>query len=288
MRKIAFTKMEGCGNDYVYLDGFSEDLRLAEGDIPSLARAVSDRHYGVGSDGLVLILPPTSPDSADLRMRMFNADGSEAEMCGNGIRCFARYVYEAGHVAGEEFTVETGAGILVPKIIKENGSISMIQVDMGEPVLEGDRIPVDGYGMNRVINEEIQVQGQSFKMTCVSMGNPHCVVFVEDAENFPIYELGRHFETHTKFPRKTNTEFVQVIDRQHLRMRVWERGAAVTLACGTGSCATLTAAVLNGLADRRAEVQLDGGRLVIEWNEQDNHLYMTGPALQVFSGSYPL
>lgn len=209
-------------------------------------------------------------------------------MCGNGIRCFARYVYEAGHVTGDAFTVETGAGILVPKIIKENGNISMIEVDMGEPVLEGDKIPVAGYGMNRVINEEIQVQGKTFKMTCVSMGNPHCVVFVEDAENFPIYELGRFFETHEKFPRKTNTEFVQVMDRQHLRMRVWERGAAVTLACGTGSCATLTAAVLNGLADRRAEVQLDGGRLVIEWNEQDNHLYMTGPALQVFSGTYPL
>ena len=276
-----FTKWQGTGNDFVLIDC----MNRSEEPYVAAAQEICDRHYGIGADGILLVLPS---DKADIRMRIINADGSEAEMCGNGIRCFARYVYEAGHVTGDAFTVETGAGILVPKIIKENGNISMIEVDMGEPVLEGDKIPVAGYGMNRVINEEIQVQGKIFKMTCVSMGNPHCVVFVEDAENFPIYELGRFFETHAKFPRKTNTEFVQVMDRQHLRMRVWERGAAVTLACGTGSCATLTAAVLNGLADRRAEVQLDGGRLVIEWNEQDNHLYMTGPALQVFSGTYPL
>ena len=232
----------------------------------------------------MLVLPS---DKADIRMRIINADGSEAEMCGNGIRCFARYVYEMGYVKTDEFTVETGAGILVPKIIKENDVISMIQVDMGEPILEGDKIPVAGYGMNRVINEDIQVEGQNFKMTCVSMGNPHCVVFVEDAENFPIFEIGHSFEIHEKFPRKTNTEFVQVLDRQHLRMRVWERGAAVTLACGTGSCATLTAAVLNDLADRRAEIQLDGGKLVVEWAE-DNHLYMTGPALEVYTGTYEI
>lgn len=279
-----FTKWQGTGNDFVLIDC----LDKPEDRYAAAAKEICDRHYGIGADGILLVLPS---DKADIRMRIINADGSEAEMCGNGIRCFARYVYEAGYVSSDEFTVETGAGILVPKIIKEdgeNGKIAMIQVDMGEPILEGDKIPVAGYGMNRVINEEIIVQGQSFKMTCVSMGNPHCVVFVEDAESFPIHELGRFFETHEKFPRKTNTEFVQVLDRRHLRMRVWERGAAVTLACGTGSCATLTAAVLNNLADRRAEVRLDGGNLVIEWNEQDNHLYMTGPALQVFKGTYSL
>lgn len=282
-----FTKWQGTGNDFVLIDCLdrTEDACAAYDVYAAAAREICDRHYGVGADGILLALPS---DKADVRMRIINADGSEAEMCGNGIRCFARYVYEAGHVSGEEFTVETGAGILMPKIIRENGNISLIRVDMGEPVLEGDRIPVAGYGMNRVIDEEIVVKGQSFKMTCVSMGNPHCVVFVEDVEAFPIYELGRFFETHEKFPRKTNTEFVQVLDRRHLRMRVWERGAAVTLACGTGSCATLTAAVLNGLADRRAEVQLDGGRLMIEWNEKDNHLYMTGPAVQVFKGRYLL
>lgn len=279
-----FTKCQGTGNDFVLIDC----LDKPEDRYAAAAKEICDRHYGIGADGILLVLPS---DKADIRMRIINADGSEAEMCGNGIRCFARYVYEAGYVSSDEFTVETGAGILVPKIIKEDGEhgkIAMIQVDMGEPILEGDKIPVAGYGMNRVINEEIIVQGQSFKMTCVSMGNPHCVVFVEDAEKFPIHELGRFFETHEKFPRKTNTEFVQVLDRRHLRMRVWERGAAVTLACGTGSCATLTAAVLNNLADRRAEVRLDGGNLVIEWNEQDNHLYMTGPALQVFKGTYSL
>lgn len=279
-----FTKWQGTGNDFVLIDC----LDKPEDRYAAAAKEICDRHYGIGADGILLVLPS---DKADICMRIINADGSEAEMCGNGIRCFARYVYEAGYVSSDEFTVETGAGILVPKIIKadgENEKIAMIQVDMGEPILEGDKIPVAGYGMNRVINEEIIVQGQSFKMTCVSMGNPHCVVFVEDAENFPIHELGRFFETHEKFPRKTNTEFVQVLDRRHLRMRVWERGAAVTLACGTGSCATLTAAVLNNLADRRAEVRLDGGNLVIEWNEQDNHLYMTGPALQVFKGTYSL
>ncbi|MDD3115378.1 MAG: diaminopimelate epimerase [Anaerovibrio sp.] len=273
-----FSKWQGTGNDFVLIDC----MKQSEEPFVQAAQKICDRHYGIGADGILLVLPS---QTADIRMRIINADGSEAEMCGNGIRCFARYVYEAGHVHTQEFTVETGAGILVPKIIKQNGTISMIQVNMGEPVLEGDNIPVDGYGMERIINEAITVKGHDFKMTCVSMGNPHCVIFVEDAEAFPIYELGQLFETHAKFPRKTNTEFVQVIDRQHLRMRVWERGAAVTLACGTGSCASLTAAVLNGLADRKAEIQLDGGRLIIEWAEKDNHLYMTGPAEKVFTGA---
>lgn len=279
--KFNFTKWQGTGNDFVLIDCLQEP----EADYIGAAKALCDRHYGIGGDGILLVLPS---EKADIRMRIINADGSEAEMCGNGIRCFARYVYEAGHVQSEEFTVETGAGILIPKMIKDTeGNVAMVQVDMGEPILEGDKIPVTGYGMNRVIKEDLEVAGKTYQMTCVSMGNPHCVIFVDDAEGFPIYELGRQFETHAKFPRKTNTEFVQVLDRQHLRMRVWERGAAVTLACGTGSCATLTAAVLNDLADRKAEIQLDGGRLVVEWAE-NNHLYMTGPAEEVFSGVYYL
>ena len=182
---------------------------------------------GIGGDGVLYVLPS---DKADFRMRIFNTDGSEAEMCGNGIRCFARYLHDFGLTEKEEFTVETGAGILVPRLQLEAGKVTGVRVDMGEPVLEGEKIPVTGFGMNRVIEEDIEVKGKNYKMTCVSMGNPHCVIFVEDAEAFPIYDLGASFESHPAFPRKTNTEFVEVRDRQHVRMRVWERGAAVTLA----------------------------------------------------------
>lgn len=274
--EIAFSKWQGTGNDFVLVDCIKqpcEDILVAH------AKEICDRHYGIGADGVIMLLPS---DKADVKMRIINADGSEAEMCGNGIRCFARLAVEVGCVPAGKFTVETGAGILVPEVFE---GTNKVQVDMGEPVLEGDKIPVAGYGLNRVISEDINVQGQEFKMTCVSMGNPHCVVFVPDAEKFPIYDFGPHFEKHEKFPRKTNTEFVQVLDRQHLRMRVWERGAAVTLACGTGSCATLVAAVLNDLTDRSVEIQLDGGNLQIEWAE-NNHLYMTGPADKVFTGTY--
>ena len=274
--KFSFSKWQGTGNDFVLIDCLQEP----PADYVALATQLCDRHFGIGADGILLVLPS---EKADIRMQIINADGSEAEMCGNGIRCFARYVYEAGHVAQEEFTVETGAGILVPHIIKEAGAVTQVQVDMGEPILAGDQIPVAGYGMHRVVKEHIQVQGKDFQMTCVSMGNPHCVVFVDSAKEFPIHELGPHFEKHPKFPRKINAEFAEVIDPTHIRMRVWERGAAVTMACGTGSCATLTAAVLNGYAERKAEIQLDGGKLQVEWAE-NNHLYMTGPAEQVFTG----
>lgn len=277
--KFPFTKWQGCGNDFVMIDGFAN--AIAEEDYAAVSKAACDRHYGIGADGIILLLPS---DKADIRMRIINADGSEAEMCGNGIRCFAALAYNLGMVKETEFTVETGAGILVPRM-EETGRKSQVRVDMGEPVLEGDNIPVAGFGMNRVISEDITVKDKTFKMTCVSMGNPHCVTFVDDAEKFPIYEYGPLFEKHEKFPRKVNAEFVEVIDRQHIRMRVWERGAAVTLACGTGSCATLTAAVLNGLADRKAEIQLDGGKLTVEWAE-NNHLFMTGPAEEVYSGEY--
>ena len=276
---LAFTKWQGCGNDFVLADGRDAGL---PGDAAELSRRVCDRHYGIGADGLIFVLPS---DKADFCMRIFNADGSEAEMCGNGIRCFARLVYEEGMTDKESFTVETGAGVLTPRIVKENGDIIGIRVDMGEPVLAADKIPVAGFGKNRVVAEEIEVLGNRYKATCVSMGNPHCVVFVGDVDEVAMETVGPAFEHHSWFPRRTNTEFVAVRDRAHLRMRVWERGAAVTLACGTGACASLVAAVLNGVSERCAEVELDGGRLYIEWAE-DNHIYMTGPAERVFSGTY--
>ena len=277
---LAFTKWQGCGNDFVLVDGRTSGL---PGGTAELSRRVCDRHYGIGADGLIFVLPS---DKADFCMRIFNADGSEAEMCGNGIRCFARLVYDEGMTEKDSFTVETGAGILTPRIVKDDGNITGVEVDMGEPVLEAKKIPVEGFGDHRVISEEIEVLGKRYKATCVSMGNPHCVVFVGDVDDVDMEKVGPAFESHPWFPRRTNTEFVVVRDREHLRMRVWERGAAVTLACGTGACATLVAAVLNGRSDRRAEVELDGGRLTIEWSEKNNRIYMTGPAEKVFSGVY--
>ena len=276
--KLNFTKWQGCGNDFVLIDCFEEPL---ECDYASLGKELCDRHYGIGADGILVVEPS---EVADFRMRIINADGSEAEMCGNGIRCFARYLYDYQRTDKMEFTIETGAGILVPSLKVEDGKVTGVRVDMGEPVLSGDDIPVKGFGTNKVINETLTVKGQDYQMTCVSMGNPHCVIFVEDAEGFPIEELGSFFEHHGVFPRKTNTEFVTVRDRSHLRMRVWERGAAVTLACGTGSCATLVAGVLTGRTDRAAEIELDGGRLFVEWAD-NNHVFMTGPAELVFAGS---
>lgn len=271
-----FTKWQGCGNDFVLFD-CRQDVPA---DYAKLAQQVCDRHYGVGADGILVVLPS---DCVDFRMRIFNTDGSEAEMCGNGIRCFARYIYDFGLTDKTCFTVETGAGVLVPEIIMENGQVTGVKVDMGEPHLLGEEIPVTGFDGQRVIDEPLTVDGKTYRMTAVSMGNPHCVIFVDDAENFPIYELGRQFESHALFPKKTNTEFVEVKDRRHVRMRVWERGAAVTLACGTGSCATVVAGILNDKLDREAEVQLDGGRLIVKWAE-NNHVFMTGPAELVFSG----
>ena len=275
---FSFTKWQGCGNDFVLVNGFSE--RLDEEDLAALAQKICDRHYGIGADGLILVLPSKA---ADFRMRILNADGSEAEMCGNGIRCFAGVVHDEGLSDKEEFTVETGAGILVPRLQLADGKLQGVRVDMGEPTLAGDRIPVLGFGAAHVVEQPIEASGEKLSMTCVSMGNPHCVIFVEDAEAVPIEKLGPLLERHEAFPKKTNVEFAAVLDASHIRMRVWERGAAVTLACGTGSCATLVAAALTGRSERAAKVQLDGGRLQIEWAE-DNHLYMTGPAEKVFAG----
>ncbi|MBO5515986.1 MAG: diaminopimelate epimerase, partial [Schwartzia sp.] len=247
---LAFTKWQGCGNDFVLVDGRASGLPR---DAAGLSRRVCDRHYGIGADGLIFVLPS---DKADFCMRIFNADGSEAEMCGNGIRCFARLVYEERMTEQESFTVETGAGILTPRIVKETGKIIGVEVNMGEPVLEAEKIPVTGFGNDRVVSEEIEVLGKRYRATCISMGNPHCVVFVGDVDDVAMETVGPAFERHDWFPRRTNTEFVVVRDREHLRMRVWERGAAVTLACGTGACASLVAAVLNGRAERKAEVEL--------------------------------
>ncbi len=276
---IEFTKWQGCGNDFVLVDDRSESIK----DPAELSRKMCDRHYGIGADGLIIIRPS---DKADTRMRIYNTDGSEAEMCGNGIRCFARWVYELGLVPGEEFTVETGAGILVPKIIKENGRITGVRVDMGQPVLDAEKIPTKGFGTGRVVDKTIEVLGETYHVTCVSMGNPHCVVLWDDLSTLDIEKLGPAFENHPAFPNRVNTEFVSVRDKNHVRMRVWERGAAVTMACGTGACATLTACVLNDRTERKAEIELDGGKLFIEWSEKDNHIYMTGPAEEVYKGIY--
>jgi len=276
---MRFVKWQGCGNDFVLIDCREEQ----PGDFAALARRMCDRHYGIGADGVLVILPS---ERADHRMRIFNTDGSEAEMCGNGIRCFARHLYDYGLTGKLEFTVETGAGILVPKLHLKDGIVSSVTVDMGKPILAGEDIPVLGFGRERVVAKPIEVAGKSFSMTCVSMGNPHCVVFVEDMKTAGLEQLGPLFESHALFPRKTNTEFVEVRDPSHVRMRVWERGAAVTLACGTGSCATVVAGVLNGKTERKAEVELDGGKLLVEWSEKDDHVYMTGPAEFVFEGIY--
>ena len=271
--------MHGLGNDYIYIDGHSEDLTAY--DLTELARLVSDRHFGVGGDGIILILPS---DSADFRMRIFNPDGSEAEMCGNGIRGFARYLYEHGLSSKTEGLVQTGAGLIHLTLRFEGGRVASVRVDMGEPRLARSAIPMIGEPADEpVVNQPLEVAGQTIHVTCVSMGNPHCVSFVDDVEQAPVAALGPRIETHEAFPARTNVEFVQVVDRGQVRMRVWERGAGETLACGTGSSATLVAGVLNDLTDRKMRVQLRGGSLEMEWAD-NNHVYMTGPAVEVFSG----
>lgn len=275
-----FTKMQGLGNDYIYVDCTKNIL-----DNPSeVAKKVSDRHFGIGSDGLVLILPS---DKADFRMRMFNSDGSEAEMCGNAIRCVGKYVFDNKLTDKTNITIETLAGIKVLELRIQEGKVTLVRVDMGEPILTSKEIPVEG-NKESFIAEPIEIDGQIYKVTAVSMGNPHAISYVEDVENFPLYQVGPQMETHKLFPRKVNAEFVQVIDKSTLKMRVWERGAGETLACGTGACATLVASVLNGVSERVATIKLLGGDLFIEWSEKDNHVYMTGPAEKVFDGEIEL
>lgn len=276
--KIKFTKMHGCGNDYVYINGFTEKLTAEEK--PDFVRRVSDRHFGIGSDGVIFINPSTE---ADFEMEMFNADGSRSEMCGNGIRCVAKYVHDKKMTGREQFSIISGGQIKHMDLTVENGETKAVRVDMGEPELTADRIPVVS-DAERAVDEPIAVCGKEYRMTCVSMGNPHAVVFVEDTEKLELEKLGPCFENHERFPKRVNTEFVQVLDRGHVRMRVWERGTGETLACGTGCCATAVSCVLNGKTDRKVVVQVLGGELTIEWDEKSNHVFMTGPADFVFEG----
>ncbi|MTI84610.1 MAG: diaminopimelate epimerase [Firmicutes bacterium] len=275
-----FTKVHGLGNDFVMVDAESEEL---PGNLSKLAQAVCDRHFGIGADGLVLIWPT---DEADIRMQILNSDGSEAEMCGNAIRCVSKYIYEKGIIKKEQIKVETKAGIMVPEVSVQNGVVAAVKVDMGEPKLDRKEIPMLG-SAGMVIGENLKVGEHNFKVTAVSMGNPHVVIFVVDVDEVPISHWGPRIENHNIFPNKTNVEFVQVLNRSEVRMQVWERGAGPTMACGTGACATAVAAHLNGFTEKQVSVHLASGSLDIEWSE-NNHVYMTGPAEEIFSGDYPL
>ena len=275
---MRFTKMQGLGNDYIYVNCLEETVP----DPVETARKISDRHFGVGSDGLVLILPD---EEADFRMRMFNSDGSESEMCGNAARCVGKYIHDRGLSDKEEIRLMTGAGIKTLKLSVRDGRTESVRVDMGEPILEAERIPTTLTGL-KVINTPVEILGETYGVTCVSMGNPHAVIFVEDADHTDVHTIGPVIENYPLFPRKTNVEFVTVNDRGNLRMRVWERGAGETMACGTGACATLVAAVLNGLCERKAILQLNGGPLTVEWDPETNHVFQEGPAEFVFDGIY--
>ncbi|MBI5683391.1 MAG: diaminopimelate epimerase [Deltaproteobacteria bacterium] len=278
---MKFTKMHGLGNDFILIDCRNIDIP----NLPDVVKKLSHRQFGIGFDQALLLYPSFA---ADFRMDIYNADGGRVEMCGNGIRCLAKYIW-GKKVRGQEsgvrskklkedsLSIETLAGIIQ---VERKGEL--IKVDMGEPILEGRKVPVNLDG--RVIDHKVNIGGEVFQITCVSMGNPHCVIFVDDVYNFPVSRLGPMIETHPIFPKKTNVEFIQVINKKELRMRVWERGAGETLACGTGACASLVAANLKGLAERKATVHLAGGDLKIEWSEKDNHVYMTGPAAEVFEG----
>jgi len=275
---MKFTKMHGIGNDYVYVNGFEESVA----NPAALAPKMSHRHFGIGADGLILILPS---DRADVRMRMFNADGSEAEMCGNGIRCVAKYAYDHGLVSKDEIQIETLCGIKTLQLTVADGKVEKVRVNMGRPILERAEIPVVGPA-GRVVDEPLDVDGESFLTTCVSMGNPHCVVFVDDADGVPLAEIGPEIERHAAFPKRINVHFVEIITRDELKMATWERGSGVTLACGTGASAVCVAGVLNGKSDREALIHLPGGDLQLEWAEDDN-VYMTGPAAEVYTGEWP-
>lgn len=276
---MKFTKMQGIGNDYVYVNCLQQTI-----ENPSeLAKKISDRHYGVGSDGLIMINPS---DKADFEMEMYNADGSRGEMCGNGIRCVAKYVYDYGLTDKTSISVETLAGIKYLDLTVEDGKVVLVKVDMGKPMLRPEEVPVVSE-KEEVIDEPITVDGQEYRMTCVSMGNPHAVVFIDqDVKEFPLETVGVKFENHERFPKRVNTEFVNVLDRHTAQMRVWERGSGETLACGTGACAVAVACALNGLTEDEVTVKLLGGDLQIKWDREKNTVYMTGPAEVVFDGEW--
>ncbi|MCR4691169.1 MAG: diaminopimelate epimerase [Lachnospiraceae bacterium] len=297
---MKFTKMQGCGNDYVYVNG--GEYRFSPEEKVTLARKVSDRHFGIGSDGLIFINPSKI---ADFEMEMYNADGSRSEMCGNGIRCVGKYVYDHGLTDKTEITVESFGKIKYLTLTVEEGKVSFVRVDMGSPILSAEQIPVDpacakdeGAAENAkklaesfpmlpedaVVGASVSAAGMDTRMTCVSMGNPHAVVFVPDTKSLDLEAIGPSFENHPLFPNRINTEFVEVLDRGHVNMRVWERGTGETLACGTGCCATAVACILNGKCDDTVTVNVVGGRIVIEWDRAENKIYMSGPAVTAFEG----
>ena len=282
---MKFTKMQGCGNDYVYVNGFEE--RVSDSEKPELVRRLSDRHFGIGGDGVIFINPAAE---ADFEMDMYNADGSRSEMCGNGIRCVGKFVYDKGLTDKRRISVVSAGKIKYLDLIVEGtdgstgrGEVARVRVNMGSPILEPALIPVEAAG-DRVVDEPILVGGREYRMTCVSMGNPHAVVFSEHVAQMALEQIGPLFEGHERFPNRINTEFVEIRDRKNCFMRVWERGTGETFACGTGCCAVLVAGVLNGLTDNAITVKLLGGELFIEWDREENLIYMTGPAVTVFEG----
>lgn len=277
---MKFTKMHGLGNDYVYVDVFDEP---PPGDPAALARAVSDRHRGIGADGLILIGPSSL---ADARMRMFNADGSEGEMCGNGVRCVAKYIHDHGIAPKDRVTIETGRGVLTLDLEIDGGKVRRVRVDMGPPILKAAAIPTTLPG-NPPRNVPLTVDGHELHLTAVSMGNPHVVAYVEDVATFPVQTLGPTLEHHPAFPNRINAHFVEILGPGEVRMRTWERGSGITQACGTGACAVCVAGVLTGRTDRRLLAHLPGGDLDLEWPADDASVFMTGPAVEVFSGEWP-
>lgn len=277
---MKFTKMHGIGNDYVYVNCFEESVK----NPAEVSKFVSDRHFGIGSDGLILISPSAI---ADFRMNIYNADGSQAEMCGNGIRCVAKYVYDYALTDKTEISVETLAGIKYLRLQVENGKVASVEVNMGAPILEPKEIPV-AVEESPVVNVPVEVKGKIYHMTCVSMGNPHAIIFMNNVKDLDIAAIGPYFENHTVFPKRTNTEFVEVLDRNTVNMRVWERGSDETLACGTGACATTVACILNDKTENEVTVHLLGGDLKIRWDREANQVYMTGPATVVFDGEITL
>lgn len=277
---MRFVKMHGCGNDYIYIDCFRQPMPR---DPAELSRRMSHRHFGVGGDGLILICPS---QQADARMRMFNADGSEAEMCGNGIRCLAKYLYEHGLARKPHLRIETGRGILDLELHLKNDSVERVTVDMGEPILDAPRVPTTLEG-HPPTNVPLSIDGETLLVTVLSMGNPHCVIYVEEPTDKQVLGYGPLIERHAAFPRRVNVEFVQILSPQEVRMRVWERGSGETLACGTGACAVCVAGVLTGRTQRRLLAHLLGGDLELYWSEINGHVYMTGPAVEVFTGDWP-
>ena len=276
---MKFTKMHGCGNDYIYVDGGKE--KIPQDQKPELVRRLSDRHFGIGGDGVIFINPS---GEADFEMEMYNMDGSRAEMCGNGIRCVAKFVYDKGLTDQTSLSIISCGKIKYLELFVEDGKVSTVKVNMGSPILKASEIPVISDSREEVIAEPIEVGDKVYEMTCVSMGNPHAVIFVDDVSSFPLEKTGPLFENHVRFPNRINTEFVKVLDEETVEMRVWERGTGETLACGTGACAAAVACILNGLTKEKVTVKLLGGNLQIQWDREANLVYMTGPAATVFEG----